>query len=107
MAEARAGAEVTLSTRTGRLLTLPKSLFGHDLHDYAALVERLPRALFHFHCQRRPTVLATDLGIKALLHEGKVALRGALACVDGLTATFADGQRQQCDTKQLHQHERP
>lgn len=89
---ARDGATVVMSARGAVVRTVPKTLFGRDLHHYSTVFERLPRWMAARFCLDRPTILPTDLGFRAFEREGRVTVRGPLRSIDALgIARFEDG----------------
>jgi putative flavoprotein involved in K+ transport len=93
----RDGASVTVSARSGRVRTVPKKLFGHDLHELSTLLERVPRWMASGLCRDRKTVLGTDQGFEAMVRDGRVRVRGPLSAIDGRGATFVDGAVERFD----------
>ncbi|MFO0563963.1 MAG: NAD(P)-binding domain-containing protein [Polyangiales bacterium] len=91
------GARVIVSAREGRVRTVPKALFGHDLHEFTTAFERVPRWIALGFCRSRRTVLGTDQGFEALVREGRVSVRGPLRAVSDGLAVFADGARAKVD----------
>lgn len=96
---ARAGAPVTVSTRSG-IKILPQRFLGRDLHDWARLFEPLPRWTSRFlgvSCEDRPTLPGTDLGFKEFVKAGKIRERGPVRRFEGMRAFFADGSAEDFD----------
>lgn len=91
------GASVIVSAREGRVRTVPKALFGHDLHEFTTAFERVPRWIALGFCRARRTVLGTDQGFEGLVREGRVRVRGALRSVSEEGARFANGERVKVD----------
>lgn len=86
------GASVVVSSRTGSVSTVPKAIWGHDLHEITTAFEKVPRWMALGFCRRRKTVLGTDQGFGKLVREGRVKVRGPLARIEGGVARFVDAE---------------
>lgn len=93
----RDGASVIVSARGARVRTVPKALFGHDLHELSTVLERVPRWMATGLCRDRKTVYATDQGFEAMVRERRVRVRGPLRAIEGGRAIFADGAFERVD----------
>ncbi|MBL8678590.1 MAG: NAD(P)-binding domain-containing protein [Myxococcales bacterium] len=87
----RDGATVTVSARSGRVTTVPKSLFGHDLHEFSTVLERVPRWMAKGLCRDRKTVFGTDQGFEAMVRARRVRVRGPVRAIEAGRARFVDG----------------
>lgn len=87
---ARAGAHPVVCAR--RVRVLPRRFLGRDLHDFAVLLEAVPRWLLGSYCDRRPTLPATDLGFRQLVREGRIRVAGAPERFEGSRIVVRGGE---------------
>lgn len=87
-----ANIEVFVSTRKGKVKTLPKTALGRDLHDFLGPLEALPRFAFLHYCRQHPTVLGTDMGFGDDVKSGKITICGPIAHLTGHEVHFKSGQ---------------
>ncbi|HJY77993.1 MAG TPA: NAD(P)-binding domain-containing protein, partial [Burkholderiales bacterium] len=94
---ARAGLQPTLSVRS-KLKILPQRFLGRDLHDYIVIAARwLPRWVARAYCRGKQSLPGADLGFREFQRRGAIRLRGAVERIDGKSATFANGEREEFD----------
>ncbi len=94
---AGAGLPVILSARRGRVKIMPQRIMGRDIHDYASLIERLPRGIFGSYCSHWPTHPGLDRGFKAFHREGLISVRGEIRRFQGMRVEFVDGSEEEVD----------
>jgi putative flavoprotein involved in K+ transport len=94
---ARALLQPTLSVRS-RLKIVPQRFLGRDLHDFIVPASRwLPRWVARGYCHGEQSLPGADLGFREFRRRGVVRLRGAVKRIDGKSATFVNGEREEFD----------
>jgi putative flavoprotein involved in K+ transport len=106
---ARAGVPVALSARSGIRLT-PRKILGLEVHDWAALLERLPAIPWSSLCRGEFTLPGVDLGFRRFVKEGRVRVLPAAESFAGPRVRFAGGHEEEFDAIVLatgYRHEVP
>ena len=94
---ARAGLRVVLSVRRKDVALARQRFLGHDLHDFVALFEWLPRSLMKSYCSGKQSLPGTDLGFSEFRRQGMIRVRPAIARMEGSTVVFVDHTRDEFD----------
>lgn len=90
-ASVRAGSQVVIAARKGRLTTLPRRVLGVEMHDWVFWLGRLPRGMFWAYCRKPPLQPGIDLGIEGYRRDGKVTVTVEPVRAEGRHVWFADG----------------
>jgi putative flavoprotein involved in K+ transport len=94
---ARAGLKPVLSVRS-KLKIAAQRFLGRDLHDFLVpAARRLPRWLAPSYCHGKQSLPGVDLGFRDFQRRGAVRLRDAIKRIEGKTAVFANGEREEFD----------
>jgi putative flavoprotein involved in K+ transport len=91
-----AGLRPAVAAR-GRMRLARQRALGHDLHDFAFLVEWLPVAFARSFCRGAQPLPAGDRGFERMRREDRLEMRPAVVSFDGSAARFADGARSEFD----------
>jgi len=93
---ARAGLKPVLSVRS-KLHIARQRFLGRDLHDYVVpLGRRLPRWMARAYCEGK-TLPGVDLGFREFRRRGAIQVRGPIEKIDGRSAIFTNGEREEFD----------
>jgi putative flavoprotein involved in K+ transport len=93
---ARANGHVVLSARSG-VKIIGQKFLGLDLHHWIRPIDGLPTWTLPRHCDRRPTLPATDTGFRRLVREKKIDVRRGIKEASGRRVIFDDGHAIEVD----------
>lgn len=94
---ARAGVEVLVSSRKGKVRMLSPTFLGRHFLDWWVWAERLPRWVFGPVCARGLQSPGIDLGYRDFRRRGFIAEVGGVERFENFTAVLADGQKETVD----------
>ena len=94
---ARAGIRSIVSVRERTVKLWPQRVLGRDIHDYVRWFESLPRSFMRRYCAGKQTLPGTDRGFANFRRAGLIDVRGPAAHIEGRTAVFVDGRREDFD----------